>query len=493
MLTKMTFSRFFSLITMVLLIVTIAFYAVFSATRDGIVKEFEEEALSQAKETASNIALYLTGIEKEANLYIALANNRQKHKEFERFLATFQTHRIQNIFLVDKPDITPYVFRVLLDGGADKDDKFHFAELFKAEHGDWEKAWVNQDSTVIYQADRIGSLWATLLYPIVQNDGVVALLALDFSQQHYQHVVSSLDGLGIFLRSFVVFLIGIFIMMIVLTRIDAKREKIKKEAQKALYELNVTLENRVQDEVKKNREKEQQLLQQSRLASMGEMLSMIAHQWRQPLQAISTTVQGMSLKISLGKFDAELFASKLNDVSNYAQYLSQTINDFRDFFKKSTEKREATLEEIIEKVLGIIRVSIENKNITLLIDFESNVKIATYPNEVMQVLLNLVKNAEDSVVEREVAHPMIALKTYADDLGVYLHVKDNGGGIAMEHMERIFDPYFSTKSKKDGTGLGLYMSKKIIEEHCKGVLSVENSGEGAIFTLFLPFDTKGYK
>ncbi len=493
MLTKITFSRLFSGITMILLGITLAFYSIFSTTRDGIVKQFEEEALSQAKQTASNITLYLMQHQKEGTFYETLKKNEQKHREFERFLSTFHTHRLHNIFLVDKPEMTPFVFRVLLDGDVDKHDKFHFAEMFKAEHEDWEKVWKTHESMVIYQANRIGSLWATLLYPIVQDGNTVGVLALDFSQEHYVRVVSSLDALGVFLKSMVAFLIGIFVMMILLTRIDVKREKVKQAAQKALYELNTTLEERVKDEVQKNREKDQQLLQQSRLASMGEMLSMIAHQWRQPLQAISTTVQGMSLKISLGKFDEKLFTCKLNDVSNYAQHLSQTINDFRDFFKKSKEKREITLEEIIEKVLGIIRVSIENKNITLNTDFESDVKISTYPNELMQVLLNLVKNAEDSVLESECASPRIEIKTYADDKGVYLHVRDNGGGIAKEHMGHIFDPYFSTKSKKDGTGLGLYMSKKIIEEHCAGILRVENDEEGALFTLFLPFDSKGQK
>jgi len=213
---------------------------------------------------------------------------------------------------------------------------------------------------------------------------------------------------------------------------------------------------------------------------------MIAHQWRQPLSAISSTVQGLHLKLTLKKYDEVLFLEKLMDVNRYAQYLSQTIDDFRHFFKTSKEKNQVTLEEVIEKVLSLIHVTLENKKITLIMDFQSNEFLMTYSNELMQVLLNLIKNAEDALVENQIDHPWIKIATSKNETHVMLSISDNAGGIPPEILTRIFEPYFSTKTQKDGTGLGLYMSQKIIEEHCSGSLCASNSSSGAVFTIQLP-------
>jgi len=228
------------------------------------------------------------------------------------------------------------------------------------------------------------------------------------------------------------------------------------------------------------------LIHQSKFVAMGEIINMIAHQWRQPLSAISSTVQGLHLKLTLKKFDETLFIEKLNDVNRYAQYLSQTIDDFRQFFKPSKAKDKVSLEEVIEKVLGIIGVSLENKKIQLIMEYNSNEYIMTYANELMQVLLNLIKNAEDVLLENKIENPWIKIATYKNDGSVIVSISDNGGGISSAVIERIFEPYFSTKNKKDGTGLGLYMSHKIIEEHCGGNLCASNGLDGAIFTVTLP-------
>ena len=258
------------------------------------------------------------------------------------------------------------------------------------------------------------------------------------------------------------------------------QEKIIKREEE-LDLLNKTLEKRVKEEVEKNRQKDQQLINQSRLAQMGEMLSMIAHQWRQPLSAISSLSGKISIQARLKKLDHQTALELSDKISLYTQHLSSTIEDFRNFFKEDKEKRETTYNEIIDEVLTILEVSIRDKNIELVKDLKSDKKFFTYHNEIKQVVLNLVKNAEDVLMERNIKNPKIIIRTE----GNVLMVEDNAGGISKDIMDKIFDPYFSTKKKKDGTGLGLYMSKIIINEHCGGKLTAENSDQGAVFKIEL--------
>ncbi len=256
---------------------------------------------------------------------------------------------------------------------------------------------------------------------------------------------------------------------------------IKKD--KELELLNNSLKQRVLEEVKKNRQKDQQLLHQSRLAQMGEMISMISHQWRQPLAAISATSASIELKASLNKLDNETAEQKAHDISNFSQHLSRTIDDFRNFFKPNKEKSKITYDEIIKSVLNIVKISITNKNIELHTDLHCHNRFMSYPNELQQVVLNLIKNAEDILLEKMVESPFIKIKTYQKNNTHILEVSDNGGGVPETVKEKIFDPYFSTKTQKEGSGLGLYMSKMIIEEHCGGKLDIFNSSEGAMFRI----------
>ena len=254
---------------------------------------------------------------------------------------------------------------------------------------------------------------------------------------------------------------------------------------KELQELNHNLEAKVKEEVEKNRQKDKHLFQQSRLAQMGEMISMIAHQWRQPLAAIKSTSAGINLKAKLGKIDTEFIVEQTDKISSYTSHLSDTIDDFREFFKPNKEKRDATFKEIINSVLDIIGISLQNKKIEVIVNIQSDSKFHSYPNEVKQVILNLFKNAEDVLLENEIANPYIEISVYDEKQYVVMQLKDNGGGISEEIIDDIFLPYFTTKQEKDGTGLGLYMSKKIIEEHCHGFLNVSNDNDGAVFRIAL--------
>ncbi|RLA78603.1 MAG: sensor histidine kinase, partial [Epsilonproteobacteria bacterium] len=242
--------------------------------------------------------------------------------------------------------------------------------------------------------------------------------------------------------------------------------------------------------ITKNRQKDQQMMHQSRLAQMGEMISMIAHQWRQPLTAISATSANINLKTKLDKLDANTALELSDRISRYSQHLSTTIDDFRDFFKHNKEKKDTNYTEVIKGVLNIIETSIINQNITLIQNLTSTDTLHTYPNELKQVILNLIKNAEDVLVESNIPNPTITIET-KDKI---LTISDNAGGVPEDIIDKIFDPYFSTKTKKNGTGLGLYMSKTIIEEHCNGKLYVSNNNivnqdgstsYGAVFNINL--------
>ena len=240
--------------------------------------------------------------------------------------------------------------------------------------------------------------------------------------------------------------------------------------------------------------KTEQLVRQSRLAQMGEMISMIAHQWRQPLGAISATITAMQTKMQLGKIKCQTekegeanayLLERFNKIHEYVQYLSQTIDDFRNFFKPDKAATCFSLAEAVERTLSMIEQNLYSHGIEVRFEKQDLPPIHCYENEVVQVLLNLIKNAEDALIERKISQPVITISLRDEGEMQSIIIEDNAGGIPEETVERIFDPYFSTKSK-NGTGLGLYMSKTIIEEHCHGRLNFANTGEGARFTVTLP-------
>ncbi|MEA3490314.1 MAG: ATP-binding protein [Campylobacterota bacterium] len=254
---------------------------------------------------------------------------------------------------------------------------------------------------------------------------------------------------------------------------------------KKLDELNKNLEKKVEEEVEKNRQKDKIMHFQSRLAQMGEMLSMIAHQWRQPLSAISSASAGLELKAELGKADKDTIIKQSKNITKYTHFLSETIDDFRNFFRADKCEIETSYSDIITSVLSITENSLTNKNISIIKEFNSEDRFMTYPNEIRQVILNLIKNAEDILVEKSVEDPYIKIVTHKSNNKDILEISDNGGGVPVEIIDKIFDPYFSTKLNRDGTGLGLYMSKTIIDEHCHGELTVSNTKDGALFSITL--------
>ncbi len=259
------------------------------------------------------------------------------------------------------------------------------------------------------------------------------------------------------------------------------------ENEKSLKMLDRSLEiasEEMQEALERNREQSWRMIRQSRLATMGEMISMIAHQWRQPLNAISLTASDLKLKKMMGEADDESVIEGLEKIVTYVHHLSETIEDFRTFFKDGKRRTETSFKEIVESLKGIIEASLKKSSIVVEYDLDNSRRFSSYPNEIKQVVLNLVKNSEDVLTERGVENPRIDIEAGFEDGMHYLQVRDNGGGVDPAILGRIFEPDFSTKDEK-GTGIGLYMSKIIVEEHCGGELRVENSKEGAVFTILL--------
>ena len=239
---------------------------------------------------------------------------------------------------------------------------------------------------------------------------------------------------------------------------------------------------------------EQLLIQQSKLASMGEMIANIAHQWRQPLSVISTSATGVKIQKELGVLDNDFEIKSLETINENAQYLSNTIDDFRDFFKKSKIKNLVNLNNLFEKTLKLILSRLKNKEIHI-IKTSIDIEFETYESEIIQVFINIMNNAIDAF-ENKNYDKFIFFETQKYEDKIVIKIKDNAGGIEKNILNRIFEPYFTTKESKQGTGIGLYMCNEIIVKHLKGKIFVSNESfehlnikyQGSQFTIELPIE-----
>ena len=261
-----------------------------------------------------------------------------------------------------------------------------------------------------------------------------------------------------------------------------------------LKKINKNLEDKIAFEIKQNEEKNRILMHQSKMAAMGEMLENIAHQWRQPLSTISVCTSGMELKKSLSKLDDKEFFDSINHIKSSVSYLSNTIDDFRNFLDQNKFISNIETSNLFKKVLDILNPSFTNHNINVIKNID-NFEFISIENELIQVLMNIFTNAKDALKEldnQESKYIFIDIKKELDNLNIDIY--DNALGVDAEIVDRIFEPYFTTKHKSKGTGIGLYMSKLLVETHLKGKISVknykfiyeENEFVGAKFRITLP-------
>jgi len=259
-------------------------------------------------------------------------------------------------------------------------------------------------------------------------------------------------------------------------------ERVKKQTLK-LKELNKNLEIRVQKEVEKNREKDSIMFQQARFAAMGEMIANIAHQWRQPLSELSILL--FKIKNAFLKQDSNEFEKDYNDCKTVINRMSKTIDDFRNFFKPTREKNDFFIEDSVEEAIFIIKETLKSHNIKINFNNKHSIIMTGYPNEILQVILNILNNAKDALISKEQKDKKIDIQTVLLKDWVQVSICDNAGGIKSDIIDKIFDPYFTTKHSKQGTGIGLYMSKKIVEQN-GGLIKVVNKKDGACFIVKLP-------
>ncbi len=237
-----------------------------------------------------------------------------------------------------------------------------------------------------------------------------------------------------------------------------------------------------------------QLLEAERLASMGEMIGNIAHQWRQPLSVISTAATGMKLKKEYGLLDDEEFNKMCNSIDKNTQYLSKTIEDFTKFIKGDRKKSIFRIKNTIESLSHLINATVEANNINLVVDIQSGIEINGYENELIQCFINIFNNAKDILNENNIKEKFVFINTRVKDKELIIKIKDNGDGIPENILSKIFEPYFTTKHQSQGTGLGLHMSYTLIVEGMHGTIRAINKEynyedklyKGAEFTITLP-------
>jgi len=250
------------------------------------------------------------------------------------------------------------------------------------------------------------------------------------------------------------------------------------------FKLNITQTKQMQDELKV---KDEMMIAQSRHAAMGEMISMIAHQWRQPISVISMGANNILADIELEILDEQILKRGAEDIIHQTQELSKTIDDFRNFFRPGKLSEEILPEDIFIETFNVIGKSLENNNVEVIKEFQSSKKIKTYSRELMQVIINIFNNSKEALIGKKTDTKKIFVSVKDNRDGIIISICDNGGGIKDEILDKIFDPYFTTKEKVNGTGLGLYMSKTIVQKHLKGDLSVYNKDDGVCFLISLPF------
>ena len=253
-----------------------------------------------------------------------------------------------------------------------------------------------------------------------------------------------------------------------------------------LEKLNKSLDKRVKEEIAKSRQNERLLIQQSRQAAMGEMIGNIAHQWRQPLNTLGLVLQNIYFSYQVDELDDEFMQKSVEKGKMLITSMSKTIDDFRNFFKPNKLKENFNIAHSIQNAIALIDASYKSHNITLKTDFVSDIEIRGYPGEFSQVILNILSNAKDALLENQKSDKVVTVTTALEKESVVITIEDNAGGIPDNILSKIFDPYFTTKEEGQGTGIGLYMSKMIIETNMNGRLSVENSAHGARFTIRLP-------
>lgn len=249
---------------------------------------------------------------------------------------------------------------------------------------------------------------------------------------------------------------------------------------------NLSLEDQIKEANLKIELLEQMMISQSRMAIMGEMIGMIAHQWRQPITIIGMITNNAIIDLQINEWEKDKLIQDLQSVDKQVHYLSHTIDDFRNFFRPNKLPQQITFQEISSEIITILGKNFETNQIQLIFSGDFSIPITTYKNELLQVFLNILNNAKDAFLEKKITSPVIHIRAQMVENKINFEIQDNAGGIHSEHIRHIFEPYFSTKDEQHGTGLGLYMSAIIIQKHIGGSIEAFSKGDETVFKISIP-------
>ena len=279
-----------------------------------------------------------------------------------------------------------------------------------------------------------------------------------------------------------------------LKRTNQNLESIIKEKTKELVKINENLKSKIDKELKKSRDKDKKIIEQSKMAALGEMIGNIAHQWRQPLSIISTSATSMKFLNEMGNLTTEKLNKNCDLINNNTQFLSKTIDDFKNFIQENDKKTTFMLSTVIDKVVHLIDSTLKENEIKVIINIKEDIELCTYKNQLIQSLINITNNSKDAFCESSNSEKLIIFTVFKDKNNAIIKITDNAGGIPEKIISKIFEPYFTTKHKSQGTGLGLHMTYNMITNGINGTIKVKNKNfkynhveyKGASFTIVIP-------
>ena len=281
----------------------------------------------------------------------------------------------------------------------------------------------------------------------------------------------------LFLLIGLVFFLSIIISLVLMNNFKELNKSLEvkvNDKTKELRKLNDSLEKKIKTEVENSRKKDQIMFQQARLASLGEMLQNIAHQWRQPLSALTMIIQSFQSKFLSGKLNEEFVDSRVEDAGVLAKNMSETLEDFRTFFDPNKFHKNFSVKKVIEKSIDLTKYQLEKEGIEVYFNMIEKQEIYGFENELTHVVLNLINNSKDALIESKRTKKQIRIIVKPTQDSVIINIIDNAGGIKSDIIAKVFDPYFTTKHKSVGTGIGLYMSKQMVEKHMNGKIDCKN-------------------
>jgi C4-dicarboxylate-specific signal transduction histidine kinase len=384
---------------------------------------------------------------------------------------SFETEALE--FFEKNPD-EKYYYNLPEDGNSSQ--KFNFMGSLK----------VNEEcmSCHAYQGYAIGDIRGGIRVSIptkIYNESLVEIKESSLIDKYRAIIFALVVGmiLSVYIRTS-------FKHDLVMKNLNDGLEQKVQERTRELNEINDTLEERVASEVEKNRLHHEAMLTQSRYVAMGEMIGMLAHQWRQPISIINMQANNLLVEIELGVEETQEIKKELEGITLETQKLSEIISSFSDLFEKNSVKESLKVESVLENALSVLNANFEAYNIVVKKEYSSSTKISIVSQELFQVFWNILKNANDILIEREVKNPLISITLIESEDEIITTISDNAGGVDDNNYDAIFEPYYSTNSNLNGKGLGLYISKNIMEKELRGAISVQNSRYGADFIVRIP-------